>query len=683
MERFLRILTIGAVTRIISLVVGWFGHIIATREQGSEEAASARIGNVQNLRTSYERWKVWYEMNGGDRNLVLPLGWSKALSAEFTNAKGQAILDLVGGSVSVEVRGLPEEGSWEVWLVDNLPGPGRSVMPESSDAMVRVGSLHHEGGVGRTQAQFDDETFSNFDVDLVVISRDGQDPGEGGVLFGSPTLFQRLYTSARTGRFAVSDRFAGAPPPPMSGSVYASQLESVMAGLVANGEDIFFNEEFEGNGRTCGTCHRADNNLTIDPEFIATLPDDDPLFVAEFTDALNFDENGGLRFENPVLMREFGLIVENVDGFDLDGFAPLEVFVMRGVPHTLALSTSLTPAGPLFGPPAGPPFGGSTTPPNQRTGWSGDGAPGGGTLRDFATGAVTQHFPLTTERVAEVDFRLPNDAELDALEAFQLSLGRLGDPDPGVLGLKDPNASTGLGLFNGAGKCSACHFNAGATLFIAPGQNANFDTGVENVAHPADATGELRPRDGGFGKGGDLKDGFGNQTFNTPPLVEAADTPPFFHNNLIDTIEESVDFYNGKEFKKSPSGPAVGGISLTDQEVQQIGAFLRVMNALENVRSAIGCGESAKQLGKKPAQQLLALCTAEIEDAIEVLEGGPLKLHLDALDDLQEALDRISDAAAENSKNKRNELIDEAVAKLEDARSEMCAAGPNDALLCP
>ena len=213
MERFLRILTIGAVTRIISLVVGWFGHIIATREQGSEEAASARIGNVQNLRTSYERWKVWYEMNGGDRNLVLPLGWSKALSAEFTNAKGQAILDLVGGSVSVEVRGLPEEGSWEVWLVDNLPGPGRSVMPESSDAMVRVGSLHHEGGVGRTQAQFDDETFSNFDVDLVVISRDGQDPGEGGVLFGSPTLFQRLYTSARTGRFAVSDRFAGAPPP--------------------------------------------------------------------------------------------------------------------------------------------------------------------------------------------------------------------------------------------------------------------------------------------------------------------------------------------------------------------------------------------------------------------------------------------------------------------------------------
>ena len=118
MERFLRILTIGAVTLIISLVVGWFGHIIATREQGSEEAASARIGNVQNLRTSYERWKVWYEMNGGDRNLVLPLGWSKALSAEFTNAKGQAILDLVGGSVSVEVRGLPEEGSWEVWLVE-------------------------------------------------------------------------------------------------------------------------------------------------------------------------------------------------------------------------------------------------------------------------------------------------------------------------------------------------------------------------------------------------------------------------------------------------------------------------------------------------------------------------------------------------------------------------------------
>src|SRR3546814_9251049 len=42
-------------------------------------------------------------------------------------------------------------------------------------------------------------------------------------------------------------------------------------------------------------------------------------------------------------------------------------------------------------------------------------------LRSFATGAVIQHFTKTLNRIPGVDFRLPTDAELDALQAFQLS----------------------------------------------------------------------------------------------------------------------------------------------------------------------------------------------------------------------------------------------------------------------
>ena len=115
--------------------------------------------------------------------------------------------------------------------------------------------------------------------------------------------------------------------------------------LIERGREIFFNQTFEGNGRTCGTCHRAENNFTIDPALIATLPDDDPLFVAETNPDLMKN------FENPRLMREFGLIVENLDGFgDL-----ANTFVQRGIPHTLGLRTSIdSPAGP-------------------RTGWSGSG----------------------------------------------------------------------------------------------------------------------------------------------------------------------------------------------------------------------------------------------------------------------------------------------------------------------
>ena len=45
--------------------------------------------------------------------------------------------------------------------------------------------------------------------------------------------------------------------------------------LIEEGERLFFEETFGGNGRTCGTCHRDDNNYTIDPKFIATLPPSD------------------------------------------------------------------------------------------------------------------------------------------------------------------------------------------------------------------------------------------------------------------------------------------------------------------------------------------------------------------------------------------------------------------------
>jgi cytochrome c peroxidase len=49
--------------------------------------------------------------------------------------------------------------------------------------------------------------------------------------------------------------------------------------LVEEGRRIFFEETFDGNGRTCGTCHPAEHNFTIDPEFIDQLPPSDPLFV--------------------------------------------------------------------------------------------------------------------------------------------------------------------------------------------------------------------------------------------------------------------------------------------------------------------------------------------------------------------------------------------------------------------
>ncbi len=676
----------------------------------TEAPPRAGLGSVRKLRSLYNRWKVQHERNGGDRNIVLALGWSKGLSAKIPKAKGRATLDLIGGSVSVEVHGLSEEGVWDVWLVDNRPGPGHSVRPEHGDEMIHLGSLEDEGDVARLEADLGEDAFKIFDVDLVIVSRDGVNPEKGGVLCGSPTLFQRLYRSARKasanrgqesgpgffGPLAATP--AHADPPPPSGK----KLQK----LIAEGRDIYFNETFDGNGRTCATCHPATNNFTIDPEFIATLPDSDPLFVAEpgnpnaipaliFGDLANLDLAGNpRRFENVALMRAFGLIVENIDGFqDLEN-----KFVMRGVPHVLAMSTSTE---------AGPDLDDSVTPPDERTGWSGDGAPSdamlgtSGRLRDFPVGAVIQHFPLRPDREPGVDFRLPTDKELDALEAFYLSLGRQGDLDL-PLNLKGDDAAAGQAIFVNdglnplvaAGKCNLCHFNAGAnakTSFLGPllnpippavpdgTVNLNFNTGVEQSQHPAERSRlrrEPRPIDGGFGINFNPDDGsFGNATFNTPPLVEAADTGPFFHDNSVQTLEGAINFYNTGSFNGSPAGILIGGIVLIPTEVNLVGIFLRVINALENIRSARDSAGIAKGTTEIIARQdLLAFTKAEIEDATTSLQDAPFRgspLHPDAVNFLLQAKAFIVLAAGTANIPTSNSFISQADGKLVDARDDM------------
>jgi mono/diheme cytochrome c family protein len=94
------------------------------------------------------------------------------------------------------------------------------------------------------------------------------------------------------------------------GCACAPKQDDPGAALVERGRKLFLEETFGGNGRTCATCHPSANNFTLDPAFIAALPADDPLFVAERLPALKQN------FEKPELMRGFALILENLDGFD-------------------------------------------------------------------------------------------------------------------------------------------------------------------------------------------------------------------------------------------------------------------------------------------------------------------------------------------------------------------------------
>lgn len=449
------------------------------------------------------------------------------------------------------------------------------------------------------------------------------------------------------------------------------------AALINEGRALFFNETFEGNGRTCGTCHPADNNFTIDPQFIAKLPAHDPLFVAEFVPALM--EN----FEKPELMRKAGLILENTNGF-----SPAATnFTMRSVAHTLALRTTIT------SPTASADDGALGSGHAHRTGWGGDGSPidvvsdgvntlfNDGSLRSFAVGAVRQHFPKTLGRVAGVDFRLPSEHELDAIEAFMLSLGRQQEYDDfTTITLNDVIAEQGRKNYLGKGlpanslNCNACHFNGGSNT------DPNFDFSVSGVTPPAfestnrsfgprveelkDQLGDLLAQTGALGFPATtlpFDDGFGTATnlFNVPPVIEAADTGAFFHSNQIDTVEGMISFYaSTRNFRDNTTAGAI--VPLNGSQLTNVAAFVRILNADENGRQSIELLEYAKQLKVKKHKKLnVRLAKSEIRDALRVLKEG--RLHFsDAVPLYRKALKQL-----------RNSRLSEAIASIEEAREKM------------
>jgi cytochrome c553 len=645
------------------LVLGLFSAALVQSESGTTaKALLATKANVASLNSAFLSWAADHEAAGGDRNVLIGLGWSKGLSHELTDANGLARLDLVDSAVQVEIDGL-KPGDWDVWMVESRLGG--SALPQPADRMHRLGRVTAGKQTARLAARLEEGFFSRFHVDSMVVTRAGQRPETAGVLFGSPDLFQRLYTKGRTQPVLR----AGHTPALTSlfgpSVAIASPFDSLDP-LVAQGEQLFFNERFDGNGRTCGSCHPAENNFTINPQFIATLPANDPLFVAEF------DPNLAQNFEKPQLMRALGLILENVDGFeDLQN-----KFVLRGVPHTLALRNSRQRE---IGSPA----------PVERLGWSGDGSVGSGTLRDFATGAVIQHFTRTLNRVPGVDFRLPTDAELDAMAAFQLALGRQADLDLASMVFRSPVVNRGKEIFNqgdtvngtvAAGKCVACHDNGGALTALGTVKvNVNRNVGVELLPdHPADLIAPgVRPKDGGFLKLPATPAGFGNGRFNSPVVVEAADSGPFFHNNAVDTIEGAVEFYNSNAFKvafgNSLATVDTGGIGihLESTQVEAVAALLRVLNALENIRSSSELDEAVFDV-KNPnpkVARLLNIASHDTKDAIRVLEER--SLHPEAVAKLKEAYAKEIEARDEASRPRRNDLIVEILALKQGARSDM------------
>jgi hypothetical protein len=126
-------------------------------------------------------------------------------------------------------------------------------------------------------------------------------------------------------------------------------------------------------------------------------------------------------------------------------------------------------------------------------------------------------------------------------------------------------------------------------------------------------------------------EGYGDGTFTTPAVIESADTGPFFHNNSAATLEDAIRHYTSSEFNDSvgrlfPNFPVnMEPVSLDEVEIGQIAAYLRVLNAIQNLAQAHRAIEQAwHDPISVPGDGRLAYADSELDDAFIVLRASHL-----------------------------------------------------------
>lgn len=648
--------SIGAMALRLAAVVpaaAFFAGCAAAAEPSQSDTESPAVGTVQESATTedgladaYAAFKQAFINVGFDQRFPMSYGYHPGLSTEKLppqeNGNGQppsghVTFDFVNKKLSAILQTVPAGSAFDLYFVKNVAGTGKTFKPETGDVFLKVGTFLPGTTDGSSCfstpgcVSIDNLPLGNninFDLDLLVVTRKGQLPSASRIAVGARGIFEKRFFREKQGKSLD----------PVTGTV-ANNVETTDA-LVGRGAQLFFNETFGGNGRTCGTCHRAENNLTIDPPFIATLPQSDALFVAENNPAL-------ADLEDKTLLRTRGLVRENVDGFD----DPTHKFVARAVNHTFSLGiTGNVTAG--FG-----------QPPDQPLGWSADGAPGRGTLHEFSFGAIVQHFTKTLARRPGTDFRIPTQEELDALEAFQLFTGRQKFVFIDNIQFREAAATRGRQFFNGqlpnnqfSSACSNCHLDFQQTF-----TNSNFNTGVVNL------TPDL-PVDDGFQNG---NFGIG---FNVPPLIEAPDTAPLFHNNAAADIEAAIAFYMSDTFRASQVGRFFF-MNFDAGQQADIGAFLRVINAAENVRQVRKKVQFVHDHRSSGNTSLLTVAIADTQDAIDVLSQKSLNpAAVNELRDIKTTLD----IAKANADANRPAFMDHALTFLGLVRSELFTANPDN-----
>jgi len=231
-------------------------------------------------------WETLYEKMGGDTQVAVHLAPLRGLAQADSHARGQAIIQFHDNRVRVTVHGLAPEshGPYNVLLVHNRPGPGRSAVLErgpDGDTIIDLGPLTFQGASAHLDTQIAPERLRQFTIDLVVVTRTSPSEADTVILGGYTSVLHKLGRQVRLQaapqrplRPASSAAWWQRLGPPLAAANTSSTLEMQLQTLVADGRRLFFAETFNGNGRTCATCHRQERHFSwtriLSPPYLQT-----------------------------------------------------------------------------------------------------------------------------------------------------------------------------------------------------------------------------------------------------------------------------------------------------------------------------------------------------------------------------------------------------------------------------
>ena len=415
-----------------------------------------------------------------------------------------------------------------------------------------------------------------------------------------------------------------------------------VATQIVQGRNLFDNEAFLGNGRTCASCHVASESFRLPPANIqgrfATLSSSfNPQFVGESAPSsfdAGFDFNLNTLTLNTAVATsapctgELRGVITGTTGRAkvLTRVSPTQYLVYGGRSPVLSgtvtdgvcsAAVSTVTAGTLSAVP-GSGVSGLEDPSRMRRSGSPDFTQGRGLilenidgfpptaavfrksphllnlsrtapfgfsgdipdLQTFATGAVQQHFPRTLARSA-------NGANPDFRRPAADELAAL---EAFMLAQEVPSG-TDPDRFNLDRFAITAAQIRGRTAFFGPAKCSQCHGGPVLAATTVNILGK------GIGVNAAFNTGVVNQSINSPAgdnlpaeqggarefsvpqLFNVGNLGPYFHDASAATLRQAVEFYTSTTFNTSPAGAAIGGIAMSPQELDDIIAFLEALDS--------------------------------------------------------------------------------------------------------